>query len=67
MQAIALAAPLAHGLLALREVLGPADPVVFVPLVATEIVIGAVYLGLATLSFTLFLDRARLGGTLDYH
>jgi ABC-2 type transport system permease protein len=66
-QTIALGAPLAHGLLALREVLGAADPSVFVPLLAAEIGIGATYFGLAMLSFALFLHRARLHGTLDYH
>ncbi len=66
-QSVALAAPLAHGVLALREILGSADPSVFVPLLATEVAIGVAYLGLAFLSFRIFLDRARLRGTLDYH
>lgn len=66
-QSIALAAPLAHGLLALREILGGTDPSVYLPLLAMEILIGIAYLGLAVLSFRIFLDRARLRGTLDYH
>jgi len=64
---VALAAPLANGLLALREILGAADPAVFVPLIGRELVVGTVYLGLALLSFRVFLYRARLRGTLDYH
>ena len=64
---VALAAPLANGLLALREILGAADPTVFVPLIGRELVVGTVYLGLALLSFRVFLYRARLRGTLDYH
>ena len=66
-QTIALAAPLSHGLLALRDVLGRADPSVYLPLIATELAIGSVYLALAVLSFRVFLDQARLRGTLDYH
>jgi ABC-2 type transport system permease protein len=66
-QSVALAAPLAHGLLALREVLGPGDATVYMPLVATELLIAVAYLGLAVFSFQLFLQRARSMGTLDYH
>jgi ABC-2 type transport system permease protein len=66
-QAIALGLPLAHGLLALREVLGAADPAVYLPLIGQELLIGGAYLALALLSFRLFLYRARLRGTLDYH
>jgi ABC-type polysaccharide/polyol phosphate export permease len=66
-QVVALALPLAHGLLALREVLGPSDPVVYLPLIGQEMLIGGAYLVLATISFRIFLHQARLRGTLDYH
>ncbi len=65
-QAIALALPLSHGLLALREILGAGDANTVLPLVAQEILVAAVYAALATLSFGIFLNRARLRGTLDY-
>jgi ABC-2 type transport system permease protein len=66
-QTVALALPLSHGLLALREVLAAADPAVYLPLIGQEMLIGGAYLVLATLSFRLFLYSARLRGTLDYH
>lgn len=66
-QTIALGLPLAHGLLALRAVLASADPAVYLPLIGQELLIGVAYLALAILSFRLFLQQARLRGTLDYH
>jgi ABC-2 type transport system permease protein len=66
-QAVALAAPLSHGLLALREILGPGDPTVYVPLLAQEALVGFAYLAVALLSFRLFLHEARSRGTLDFH
>jgi ABC-2 type transport system permease protein len=66
-QAVALAAPLSHGLLALREIVGPGDPAVYLPLLAQEAAVGAVYLALALVSFRFFLSEARSRGTLDFH
>lgn len=66
-QSVALVTPLAHGLLALREIIGAGDAAVYVPLIGKELLLGVVYLGLATVSFEVFLRRARLQGTLDYH
>ena len=65
-QTVALALPLSHGLLALRAIVAQADAEITVPLVTQEILIGALYLLLATFSYRLFLDRARRRGTLDY-
>lgn len=65
-QALALALPLAHGLLALRELVGSANPSVYGPLLSSELLIGLVYLVAAVVSFRLFLNSARAGGGLDY-
>lgn len=67
LQTMATALPLAHGLLALREVFGRADPSVVLALVGMEVIVGIAYFALALLSFRVFLDLARLRGTLDYH
>jgi ABC-2 type transport system permease protein len=65
-QAVALAVPLSHGLLALREILGPGRSAVYVPLLLQEALIGCAYLGLALVSFRFFLSSARSRGTLDF-
>ena len=66
LQTVALALPLSHGLLALRAITAGADAATYLPLLIQEIVIGAIYLLLATFSYRLFLDQARRRGTLDY-
>jgi ABC-2 type transport system permease protein len=66
-QAVALAMPLSHGLLALREILGAGAVEVYVPLLVQETLIGGAYLALALVSFRLFLQAARSRGTLDFH
>lgn len=66
-QTVALAAPLSHGLLALRELLARGDTATYLSLLLQELAIGLIYLTFAMLSFEFFLRQARRRGTLDYH
>lgn len=66
LQSVALALPLAHGLLALRGALADAPVALVLTESAKEAVVGLAYYVAAALSLSIFVRRARHHGTLDF-